>query len=230
MDGQFYGQKQLVSILTTLNGEVARGYVDIPQVERAAEVHLCPANASPFRNYPHLPSKACKLSVALAASQATPALHAMAILQVHQAKALKKMHEDSTDPRLMQELRMATDFALRVTKVMVWSLGKATSKSDISGSTWLRWELLTKCAFLMLPSPRLVCSATLSRTFAQHLLAVADWGYPAHPTLTWSSSWHSLIVGHASVCSSLWASSCVLQSHSPLCWDKLKAGTLNLSQ
>ncbi len=90
-----------------------------PQVERAAEVHLCPANASPFRNYPRLPSKACKLSVVLAAGQATSALHAMEILQVHQAKALKQMHEDSTDPRLMQELCMATDFALRAKKVIV---------------------------------------------------------------------------------------------------------------
>ncbi len=34
-----------------------------------------------------------------AAGQATSALHAMAILQVHQAKALKQMHGGSTDPR-----------------------------------------------------------------------------------------------------------------------------------
>ncbi len=45
----------------------------------------------------------------------------MAILQVHQAKALKRVHEGSTD------LRTATDFALRVTKVTAWSLGKALS-------------------------------------------------------------------------------------------------------
>ncbi len=40
-----------------------------------------------------------------AAGQAASALHAMAILQVHQAKALKQVHEGSTDPGLMQELR-----------------------------------------------------------------------------------------------------------------------------
>ncbi len=51
----------------------------------------------------------------------------MAILQVHQAKALKQVHEGSTDPGLMQELRTATDFALRATKVTVRSLGKAMS-------------------------------------------------------------------------------------------------------
>ncbi len=82
---------------------------------------------------PRLPSKACKLTAALAAKaysaagQAASALHAMAILQVHQAKALKQVHEGSTDPGLMQELRTATDFALRATKVTARSLGKAMS-------------------------------------------------------------------------------------------------------
>ncbi|KAI2651129.1 hypothetical protein H4Q32_019152 [Labeo rohita] len=37
----------------------------------------------------------------------------MAILQVHQAKALKELHQGGPDPRLMQELRTATDFALQ---------------------------------------------------------------------------------------------------------------------
>ncbi len=121
------------SVLTTLDGGVARGYAGIPQVERAVAVHLCPRNAATWRNRPRLPSKACKLTAALAAKaysaagQAASALHAMAILQVHQAKAFKQVHEGSTDPGLMQELRTATDFALRVTKVTARSLGKAMS-------------------------------------------------------------------------------------------------------
>ncbi len=121
------------SVLTTLDGGVARGYAGIPQVERAVAVHLCPRNAATWRNRPRLPSKACKLTAALvakaysAAGQAASALHAMAILQVHQAKALKQVHEGSTDPGLMQELRTATDFALRATKVTARSLGKAMS-------------------------------------------------------------------------------------------------------
>ncbi len=59
------------------------------------------------RNRPRLPSKTCKLTAALAAKaysaagQAASALRAMAILQVHQAKALKQVHEGSTDPGLM---------------------------------------------------------------------------------------------------------------------------------
>ncbi len=121
------------SILTTLDGGVARGYAGIRQVERAIAVHLCPRNAATWRNHPRIPSKACKLTAALAAKaysaagQAASALHDMAILQVHQAKALKQVHEGSTDPGLMQELRTATDFALRVTKVTARSLGKAMS-------------------------------------------------------------------------------------------------------
>ncbi len=81
------------SVLTTLDGGVARGYAGIPQVERAVAVHLCPRNAATWRNRPRLPSKACKLTAALAAKaysavgQAASALHAMAILQIHQAKA-----------------------------------------------------------------------------------------------------------------------------------------------
>ncbi len=136
------------SILTTLDGGVARGYAGIPQVERAIAVHLCPRNAATWRNRPRLPSKACKLIAALAAKaysaagQAASALHAMAILQVHQAKALKQVHEGSTGLGLMQELRTATDFALRATKVTARSLGKAMSTKvvqmvvAISCSTW----------------------------------------------------------------------------------------------
>ncbi len=86
------------SILTTLDGGAARVYAGIPQVERAVAVHLCPWNTATWRNCPCLPSKTCKLTPALAAASA---LHAMAILQVHQAKVLKQMHEGSTDPGLL---------------------------------------------------------------------------------------------------------------------------------
>ncbi len=112
-------------------------FAGIPQVERAIAVHLCPRNAATWRNRPRLPSKACKLTAALAAKaynaagQAASALHAMAIMQVHQAKVLKQVHEGSTDPGLMQELRSATDFALLATKVTAWSLGKGLLNKKI---------------------------------------------------------------------------------------------------
>ncbi len=51
-------------------------------MERAVALHLCPQNAATWRNRPHLPSKACKLTAAIAAKaysavdQAASALHA----------------------------------------------------------------------------------------------------------------------------------------------------------
>lgn len=106
------------SLFTTLNGGMAERYVDIPQGEHVVAVHFFPQNTATWRNRPHLPSKACKLTSALAAKAysgaglATSALHAMAILQVYQAKALKELHEGSFDPWLMQELCTVTNFAL----------------------------------------------------------------------------------------------------------------------
>ncbi len=58
--------------------------------------------------------------------RAKPPLHAMAILRAHQAKGTK-MHEGSTNLRLTQELRSATDLALRATEVTARSLRKAMS-------------------------------------------------------------------------------------------------------
>ncbi len=123
------------------------------QVERAVAVHLCPRNAATWRNRPRLPSKACKLTAALAAKaysaagQAASALHAMAILQVHQAKALKQVHEGSTDPELMQELRTVTDFALRA-----WS-NAFSPRIGLQRSTW-RTLTFTFRSFGLSLSPR----------------------------------------------------------------------------
>ncbi len=115
------------SILTTLDGRVALGYVEIPPVR------LCPQGAAAWRGNPHLPSRACRFSSALtakaygAAGQAASALHAMAHLQVPQAKALKQLHEGDADPGVLQELRTATDLALRATKVTAQALGQTMS-------------------------------------------------------------------------------------------------------
>ncbi|KAL0147528.1 hypothetical protein M9458_057156, partial [Cirrhinus mrigala] len=119
--------------LTTLDGGPARGYTEVPQVERAIVMHLCPQNAASWRGRPRLPSRACKFSSALvakayvASGQAASALHAMAILQVYQAKVLKDLHEGVPDPELLHELRSATDYALQATKVTAQALGRAMS-------------------------------------------------------------------------------------------------------
>ncbi len=87
------------SSLTTLDGGAAKGYTRIPPVERAVAMQLCPN--STWRGEPSLPSRACKHSSDLtgrayqACGEAASALHAMALLQVHQAKALRDLHEVS---------------------------------------------------------------------------------------------------------------------------------------
>ncbi len=170
------------SVLTTLDGGVARGYAGIPQVERAVPLHLCPRNAATWRNRPRLLSKACKLTAALAAKaysaagQAASALHAMAILQVHQAKALKQVHEGSTDPVLMQELRTATDFALRATKVTARSLGKAKSTMVVQERhLWLNlaeMKDVDKARFLDAPISQGGLFGDTVKGFAQQFSAV----------------------------------------------------------
>ncbi len=51
----------------------------------------------------------------------------MALLQVHQAKALRNLHEGGHDLAVLHELRAAMDLALRATKVTAQSLGRAMS-------------------------------------------------------------------------------------------------------
>ncbi len=170
------------SVLTTLDGGAARGYAGIPQVERVVMVHLCLRNAATWRNHPRLPSKACKLTAALAAKaysaagQAASALHAMAILQVHQAKALKEMHEGSSNPGLMQELRTATDLALRATKVTARSLGKAMSTMVVQERhLWLdlaKMKDVDKARFLDAPISQAGLFGGTVEGFAQQFSAV----------------------------------------------------------
>lgn len=97
------------SVFTTFNGGAARVYSEVAQVERVIAVHLCPQNGTTWRNCSRLPSKACKFTSSQMAraynttDQATSTLHAMAILQVHQAKVLRDLHEGGPDPEKMQE-------------------------------------------------------------------------------------------------------------------------------
>lgn len=71
----------------------------IPQMDCAIAVHLGTQGAASWGNEPKLQSRACRISSFLMSKaytttgQAAHALHAMAILQVHQAKALKDLEE-----------------------------------------------------------------------------------------------------------------------------------------
>ncbi len=170
------------SPLTTLDGGAALGYMGIPSVERSVAMQLCPTVASTLRGEPCLPSRACKYSSGLTGSayracgEAASALHAMALLQVHQAKALRDLHEGGHDLVVLHELRAATDLALRATKVTAQSLGRAMSTLVVQERHL--WLCLTdmkeqeKVQFLNAPVSQTGLSATLSRavpsSFRQH--------------------------------------------------------------
>lgn len=72
-------------------------YVDVPQVEHAVVVQLCPQNAATWSGHPLLPYKACKFSATLVAKaysadgQPASTLHDMAFPQMYQAKARKRV-------------------------------------------------------------------------------------------------------------------------------------------
>ncbi len=94
MDGPFHGQKLLVHLLHPhypwrRSGQGVRGHSPGGKSDRGAPV---PTKRHHLEERPRLPSKACKLTAALmakaysAAGQAASALHAMAILQVHQVQ------------------------------------------------------------------------------------------------------------------------------------------------
>ncbi len=123
------------SSLTTVDGGAAKGYTRIPPVERAVAMQLCPN--STWCGEPSLPSRACKHSSDLTgrAYQAASALHAMALLQVHQAKALRDLHEGGHDPQVHHELRATTDLALRTRQ---WAVRCPLwwSRNAISGCVW----------------------------------------------------------------------------------------------
>ncbi len=74
------------SSLATLDGGAARGYTEVPPVERSVAMQLCPRTASTWRGNPLLPSRACRHSSALTGSayaacgEAGSALHAIGVV------------------------------------------------------------------------------------------------------------------------------------------------------
>ncbi len=96
-------------------------------------MQLCPTAATPLRGEPCLPSRACKYSSGLnggayrAFGEAASVLHAMALLQVHQPKALRDLHEGGHDLAVQHELCAVTDLELQAKKVTTQSLGRTMS-------------------------------------------------------------------------------------------------------
>ncbi len=157
------------SSLATLDGGAARGYTEVPPVERSVAMQLCPRTASTWRGNPLLPSRACRHSSALTGSayaacgEAASALHAMALLQVHQAKALRDLHQEFSvsfgPPRTSRYERRRLRRGLWAVRCPPW-----WSRNATSGCVWLTWRRQTRHGSWMPPCPRPACSATRWRT------------------------------------------------------------------
>ncbi len=105
------------AMFSQVNGAEAHGYVRMPPVEETVAAHLCPASAKTMDSDISLPSKPCRLTAHLAskayssAGEGASALHAMAVLQVFQAKLLQSLEGGTASPEAVNVLRAATDFA-----------------------------------------------------------------------------------------------------------------------
>ncbi|XDV34391.1 hypothetical protein PO909_004552 [Leuciscus waleckii] len=99
------------SAFSALDETAAKVYTGVPSVESSVAMQLCPQSASTWCGDPKHPSKACRFSSTLVAKayravgQAASSLHAMAILQVYQARVLRDMHEGRAHPGLSWALQ-----------------------------------------------------------------------------------------------------------------------------
>ncbi len=114
-----------------MDGAEAHGYVRSPPVEETVAAHLCPSAAKTLGSDISLPSKLCRTTAHLANKayasdgEAASALHAMAVLQVFQAKVLQAAEGRALTAEATKDLRTATDFALMATKRVAQAVGKA---------------------------------------------------------------------------------------------------------
>ncbi len=119
------------TIFSHVDGAEAHGYVRSPPVEETVAAHLCPAAAKTLGSDISLPSKPCRTTAHLANKayasdgEAASALHAMAVLQVFQAKLQQAAEGGALTAEVTKDLRAATDFALMATKRAAQAVGKA---------------------------------------------------------------------------------------------------------
>ncbi len=119
------------AIFSHVDGAEAHGYVRSPPVEETVAAHLCPAAAKTLGSDISLPSKPCRTTAHLANKayasdgEAASALHAMAVLQVFQAKLLQATEGGALTAEVTKDLRVTTDFALMATKRGAQAVDKA---------------------------------------------------------------------------------------------------------
>ncbi len=118
----------------------------------------------------------------------------MALLQVHQAKALRDLHEGGHDPQVHHELRAVTDLALQATKV--------TARA-VERHLWLCLADMRdtdKVRFLNSPVSQTGLFGDAVENFAQQFSAVQKQSEP-HPAPAVRCCMHSA-AGSTSACSS----------------------------
>ncbi len=117
------------SVLTTLDGGAAQGYVEVPPVERAIAMQLCPQGAAAWRGNPRLPSRACKFSSALTVllDRPLPPCTPWPSCRSTRPRRWNSCTRVMLYPGVLQELRTVTDLALRATKVTARALGQTMS-------------------------------------------------------------------------------------------------------
>ncbi len=119
------------AIFSHVDGAEAHEYVRSPPVEETVAAHLCPAAAKTLDSDFSLPSKPCRTTAHLANKayasngKAASSLHAMAVLQLFQAKLLQAAEGGALTAEATKDLRAATDFALMATKRAAQAMGKA---------------------------------------------------------------------------------------------------------
>ncbi len=119
------------AIFSHVDGAEAHGYVRSPPVEETVAAHLCPAAAKTLGSDISLPSKPCRTTAHLvnkayaSDGEAASALHAMAVLQVFQAKLLQAAEGGALTAEATKDLRVATDFALMAMKRGAQAVDKA---------------------------------------------------------------------------------------------------------
>ncbi len=135
--------------------------------------------------------RACRYSSGLsgdayvACGEAASALHATALLQVLQAKALRDLHEGGHDLEVLKELRTATNLALRAMKVTASSLGRVISTLVVQKHhIWLCLVDIRdadKVRFLKVPVSQTGLFGDAVENMAQQLSAAQEQTEAIHP-------------------------------------------------
>ncbi|XP_048037449.1 uncharacterized protein LOC125262674 [Megalobrama amblycephala] len=119
------------SMYSNIVGLKQQGYAAMPRVEETLAGYLSPESASSLKT-PTLPTKPLKTTSGLvgkayaAAGQAAACLHTMSLLQAYQADLLGEVENSGEATyECIQEIRMATDLALRATKETAKEIGRS---------------------------------------------------------------------------------------------------------